>query len=220
MAFPDLADIRSRVLSLMNESSTSTFLPSTVLNRFINEAEREVAAKTGCLENIDSTSTIASTRTVQFSGHKIKYIEYIPGSGNRIGLQQITIKHLGSVQVNGSTPEFFCQWGNNALIEPLPGTTLYTLYIYVADYPQTEMSSDTDEPSIPASFHEDLIQYSLFLALMRDRKFQQAAFIYNKYIESIQAKKQMIVAQQPDTPIAKKIPTVVAQPQQQRGGQQ
>jgi len=55
---------------------------------------------------------------------------------------------------------------------------------------------------------------------MRDRKFQQAAFIYNKYIESIQAKKQMIVAQQPDTPIAKKIPTVVAQPQQQRGGQQ
>lgn len=225
MSFPSLTDIRSRVWTLMNESSSSTFLPSTVLNRFINEAERQIATKTGCLESIDSTSTIASTRTVQFSGHKIKDIEYIPGSGNRIGLQQLTLKHLGSAQADSTTPQYFCQWGNKALIEPMPGTTTYSLYLYLSDYPQVEMSEDTDTPSIPASFYEDIVQYAFFLSLVRDRKFQQASFIYNRYIESIQAKKQLIVAQKPDSPMAKKIPTVVVVPQQQgnqsnQGGQQ
>lgn len=216
MAFPSLNDIRGRVRSILNESSSSTFLPDAVLNRFINEAEREIAAKTGCLESIDALTTSASSRLVPFSGLYVKDVEYIPGSGSRIGIQQITPKHLGSVQVSGtSVPEYWFRWGGNVVVEPLPGATTYTLYAYIADYPQTEMSESTDEPAIPASFYEDIIQYAAFLALVRDRKFQQAAFCYNRYIESIQAKKQLIVAQTPDTPMVKKIPTIVAQPQRE-----
>lgn len=209
MAFPDLTDIRARVRSLMDEDSNSTFLTDAILNRFINDGERDIAIKTGCIENIDSATTTASTRLVAFSGHKIKDVEYIPASGSRLGVQRITPKHLGRVPVNGSTPQYWCQWGGNAVVHPIPGSTTYTLYFYVSDYPHTEMSEDTDEPAIPSSYHEDIVQYALFKSLMRDRKWQQAAFVYNKYIESIQAKKQMITAQQPDNRIVTKIPDVV-----------
>jgi len=212
MAFPDLTDIRARVRSLMNEDSNSTFLTDAILNRFINDGERDIAIKTGCIENIDTATTTASTRLVAFSGHKVKYVEY--AGSTRTGIQRVTPKHLGFSTYSGATPQYWFQWGGSVVIDPLPATA-YTLYLYVSDYPQTEMSESTDEPAIPSSFHEDIVQYALARALMRDRKWQQAAFVYNKYIESIQAKKQMIVAQQPDPRSAIKIPDVV-----QRGGQQ
>jgi hypothetical protein len=216
MAFPDLTDIRTRVRSLMNEDSNSTFLTDTILNRMINDAERDICIKTGCLENIDSVTTIASTRTVAFSGHKVKYLEYI--GSTREGLQRVTPKHLGYGTFKGSTPQRWFQWGGTCVIDPMPGTTTYTLYQYVSDYPHTEMSSDTDEPAIPSSYYEDIIQFVLFRALLRDRKYQQAAFVYNKYIESIQAKKKIITAQQPDSRMANKIPDVVRD--MQKGGQE
>lgn len=209
MAFPDLTDIRSRVRSLVNESSSSTFLPDTVLNRFINEAERDIAAKAGCLESINSAVTVNATRLVAFTAYKVKYVEYVPTSGNRIGLQKITLKHLGHVQMNATLPQYWTQWGSNIVLEPISGATVYTLSVTSAGYPSSSMSADTDEPLIPVSYHEDIIQYALFRALLRDRKFQQAAFVYNKYIESIQSKKQMITAQQPDSRSVIKIPDVV-----------
>lgn len=206
MAFPDLKDIRDRVRSLMNEDSNSSFLPDAILNRFINDGERDIAIKTGCIENIDSASTTASTRLVAFSGHKVKYVEYV-GSAT-VGIQRVTPKHLGFATYSGAAPQYWFQWGGNIVIDPLPATS-YTMNLYVSDYPHTEMSSDTDEPTIPSAFHEDIVQYALSRALMRDRKWQQAAFTYNKYIESIQAKKQMLVEQQTDSRSVIKIPDVV-----------
>lgn len=208
MAFPDLVDIRNRVRSLMNEDSNSMFLTDAILNRFINDGERDIAIKTGCIENIDSVTTTASSRLVQFSGHKIKYMEYVPPSGSRLGVQKITLKHLGRVPVNGSIPQYWCQFGGNAVIHPIPDSA-YTLYIYVSDYPHTEMSEDTDEPTIPSAYHEDIVQYALSRSLMRDRKWLHAAFAYNKYIKSIQAKKYLLTTQHPDTRIGIKIPDVV-----------
>ncbi len=206
MAFPDLADIRDRVRSLMNEDSNSTFLPDAVLNRYINDGERDIAAKTGCLENIDTAVTTAASRLVAFSGHKVKYVEY--AGATTVGIQRITPKHLGYPSYTGTAPQYWFQWGGSVVVDPLPDTA-YTLYLYVSDYPHTEMSDDTDEPSIPASFHEDIVQYAYCRALMRDRKWPQAAFVYNKYIESIQAKKQMLVTQHPDSRAAIKIPDIV-----------
>ncbi len=209
MAYPDLSDLRTRVRAVVNEDSASTFLPNAVLNRFLNDGERDVACKTGCIENIDSLTTTAFSRLVQFSGHKIKDLEYIAASA-RVGLQKITLKHFGHVQLDGAAPQYWTQWGNTALIEPLPGSTAYTLHAYVSDYPPTEMSEDTDEPAVPASFYEDVVQFAVIRSLLRDRKFQHAAFAYNKYIESIQIKRRAIIAQQNDTKMGIKIPDVLA----------
>lgn len=188
MTYPDLSDLRTRVLTITNEASTSSIFTSTVLNRFINDAERDIAAKTGCLEHIDSLTTTASTRSVPFSGYKVKNLEYIPVSGTRIGLPKITLKHFGRLPLSGATPQYWTQWGGFVLIEPIPASA-YTLYATISDYPLIEMSSDTDEPTIPATYYEDLIWYAVSRCYMRKGRREQAAYTYNRYIEAIQFKK-------------------------------
>jgi hypothetical protein len=188
MTYPDLSDLRTRVLTITNEASTSSIFTSAVLNRFINDAERDIAAKTGCLEHIDSLTTTASTRSVPFSGYKVKNLEYIPVSGTRIGLPKITLKHFGRLPLSGATPQYWTQWGGFVLIEPIPASA-YTLYATISDYPLVEMSSDTDEPSIPSTYHEDLIWYAVSRCYMRKGRREQAAYAYNRYIEAIQFKK-------------------------------
>lgn len=208
MAYPDLSDLRTRVLTITNEASTSSIFTSTVLNRFINDAERDIAAKTGCLEHIDSLTTTASTRSVPFSGYKVKNLEYIPVSGTRIGLPKITLKHFGRLPLTGATPQYWTQWGGFVLIEPIP-TTVYTLYATISDYPLIEMSSDTDEPTIPATYHEDLIWYAVSRCYMRKGRREQAAYAYNRYIEDIQLKKFTRTYPKQDARLVTSIPEAV-----------
>lgn len=208
MAYPDLSDLRTRVLTITNEASTSSIFTSTVLNRFINDAERDIAAKTGCLEHIDSLTTTASTRSVPFSGYKVKNLEYIPVSGTRIGLPKITLKHFGRLPLTGTTPQYWTQWGGFVLIEPIPASA-YTLYATISDYPLVEMSSDTDEPSIPSTYHEDLIWYAVSRCYMRKGRREQAAYAYNRYIEDIQLKKFTRMYPKQDARLLTSIPEAV-----------
>ena len=208
MAYPDLSDLRTRVLTITNEASTSSIFTSTVLNRFINDAERDIAAKTGCLEHIDSLTTTASTRAVPFSGYKVKNLEYIPVSGTRIGLPKITLKHFGRLPLTGTTPQYWTQWGGFVLIEPIPASA-YTLYATISDYPLVEMSSDTDEPSIPSTYHEDLIWYAVSRCYMRKGRREQAAYAYNRYIEDIQLKKFTRMYPKQDARLLTSIPEAV-----------
>ncbi len=208
MAYPDLSDLRTRVLTITNESSTSSIFTSAVLNRFLNDGERDIAAKTGCLENIDTLTTTASSRLVQFSGFKVKNLEYIPATGTRVGLPKITLKHFGRLPLSGATPQYWTQWGGFILIEPVPASA-YTLYATISDFPLTEMSSDTDEPSIPAVYHEDLVWYAVSRCYMRKGRREQGAYAYNRYIESIQYKKFNRVYPKQDARLATSIPVAI-----------
>ena len=208
MTYPDLSDLRTRVLTITNEASTSSIFTSTVLNRFLNDAERDIAAKTGCLEHIDSLTTTASTRSVPFSGYKVKNLEYIPVSGTRIGLPKITLKHFGRLPLSGATPQYWTQWGGFVLIEPIPASA-YTLYATISDYPLIEMSSDTDEPTIPATYYEDLIWYAVSRCYMRKGRREQAAYAYNRYIEDIQLKKFTRTYPKQDARLLTSIPEAV-----------
>lgn len=223
MAFPDLTDIRGRVRTLANESSTSTFLSDAILNRFINDGERDIAAKTGCLESIDSVTTTASSRLVQFNGHKLTDVEYYISASSRVGLRECTLKQIGHLNYNGATPQYWARWGQYVVLDPLPGATTYTLYLYISDYPSIEMSEDTDEPQIPAAFHESIVHYALYRYLLRDRKFSMVAPAYANYISGIQLLKDRIVKKRIDKRSELKTPDIALSPQQaqrvQRGGQ-
>jgi len=209
MAYPDLSDLRTRVLTITNENSTSAIFTSAVLNRFLNDAERDIAAKTGCLEHIDTLTTTVSSRTVQFSGFKVKNLEYIPVTGTRTGLPKITLKHFGRLPLTGVTPQYWTQWGGFILVEPIPASS-YTLYATISDYPLTEMSSDTDEPSIPAVYHEDMIWYAVSRCYMRKGRREQGAFAYNRYIEAIQLKKFTRTYPKQDSRLLTSIPEAVS----------
>lgn len=203
MAFPDLSNLRDNVRTIINEA-TAAFWTDAELNRLINDGERDVAIKSLCLENIDTATTTASTRLVQFSGHKILHVEYTDAT-YPLGLIRIRPNQLGRIPYNGATPQFYFQWGNQVIIDPIPATT-YNLNLYIADYPEYEMSSDTDEPQVPKRFHELIILHAVYRALMKDRKFATAGAIYQAYSSELQLARAQVIERYPDLKDDYKIP--------------
>lgn len=202
MAWPDIADIRTQIRSLLNEK-TAAFWTDAELNRLINEAERDIAAKALCLEAIATVT--ASTRTTSFTGHKILRAEY-----NAIGLQKILPKMMGRVTLNGVVPQYWFQWGQTLVLEPKPATS-YTITLYTAIAPSTGMgtiegTADTNEPSIPARFHELIILFVLSRAYMKDRKFTTAGHIYKTYINELMIARKQVIDRYADPRSALKVP--------------
>ena len=64
-----LENMRLRVRDLLNES-TADFWTDAMLNRMLNDGERDVAIKGLCLTHIDSISTTSSTRTVAYAAYR------------------------------------------------------------------------------------------------------------------------------------------------------
>jgi hypothetical protein len=153
----------------------------TELTRLANDAQRQIANLTGGYEEVQTLTTTASSRTVAFEGHKVNAVEYIPGSGNRQGLQRITPKMLGHLSVNGITPQYYFTWGHLVVIEPKP-TTAYTLYAYVSRWPDYHMADTTDEPIIPTEFHALILDYALSLAWLKAKKYGTAGAHYRQFV--------------------------------------
>jgi hypothetical protein len=73
------------LLELLNNSRygisefSSVLITDTNLKSWINSAERDIAAKTGCIESIQPLTTTSGTRLVAFTGDKVNAIEFLIG---------------------------------------------------------------------------------------------------------------------------------------------
>lgn len=217
MAWPDLSDIRTEVRYALDESTASLW-SDTELNRHINDAQRDIAAKSGCYTSIISTTTSANSRLIPFSGHKIRYAEYVPVSGVPVGLIFITPKMLGNISVNsGAVPQYCFQWGQNLVIEPMP-LAAYTVNLYISKWPEYDMSEATDEPLIPYEFRECIPAFVEAMAFLKAKRPMTAGIHYRQYISNIQLGKQIYVDARPDRLQDVMLPDLVSdQPMQQQG---
>lgn len=197
MAWPSIADIRTRVRDALNES-TAAFYTDAMLDRWINDAQRDIALKTSCLEHISSTiTTVASQKWVYTIATdatpyltKVLYVEYVPGSGTPIGLWRITPSMVGRVPLSGAAPQFWFPWGDNMIfIEPTPAST-YNLLVYAAAAPITSLgtnetggggSGETDTPVVPAELVNNLVDGAVWRALLRDGQYAKSLALYTKH---------------------------------------
>jgi len=188
MGWPDLSDTQTAVRDVLGEVTALRWTDAEI-KRFINDAERDIAIKSGCYEATVAITTTASSRVVPFVGYKVNAVEYQPGSGNRVGLQAITPKMLGHVainDVNGVIPQYYFQWGMSIILEPKPGATTYTLNVHISQWPDYLRSDTTDEPLIPVEFHPLIVSYALAQAFLKIKKFGTAGGYYQEYITSCQ----------------------------------
>jgi hypothetical protein len=218
MAFPDLSDILTRCRSVLNES-TAAMWSDAELYTIINDAERDIAVKTGCIENVDEKVTVAGTRTVDYTGYDVKYVEFVPTGGTPVGLRRISINHLGRVKTAGIHPQYYAVWGSKIIIEPKP-TKVYALNVCVADYPSTYMSTSTDEPEIQKEFHEDILSYVPYMSLFKPGKFRASQDHYKKYITSLTRKSALVAERDAEREKMYLLPEQILRqepPQPQRG---
>ncbi len=171
----------SYVRTLLDEVTTS-FFTDAQLKLYINHAQRDIAALSGCIRHIDTATVTNATRTVAFSGYKCAAVEYTPVSGNAYYLRKILPVQVNHVKFDGAEPQYWYEFGSNIGIEPLPAATYANaLKLYIEDFPTAEMSVDTEIPQIPPAFQPLIIYKALQQAFIQDNKMDVAKMLYTIY---------------------------------------
>jgi len=171
-AYPyTLGNLRTRVRDIINES-TAVFWTDADLNGAINDGVREIAEIARAIQNIDSATTTASTRTVSFTGYTVANALYKPSSGTQLSLIEIDPLKDGNYPTNGTTPQFFWNANANIGIEPLPDAT-YNLDLYVVDEP-TDLTVDSQIPVIHPAFRPLIVPYACARAFQKEMNYGPA----------------------------------------------
>ena len=211
-----LLTMRNLLRSDLNESST-TMLIDAELDKFINDGYKDVAIKGLCYENKIAFDNIPVTQKVvpllpaTNRIFRVNYVEYKTGATEGgLGLLAVLPQTVGRVPINSSAPQYWYQWGDSLIIEPLPDAGTYDLAVYAACYPAAVMSADGDlATSLPAEFHECVYLFALAYASLKLGRWSDAANTYNRYLADIQRKRMEYIMKFPDQRISQYLPDSV-----------
>ena len=134
----DASDLETRVRTYLNEVTADFFTQAEVW-RWLSVGAKDIAQKTLCVRRILDAVTASTVRNVATSAYKVLHVEYIPATGRALMLTKIDPLRLGHYPINGTTPQYWYEFGSNIGIEPLPDA-IYKLRLYVADLPKMQHS--------------------------------------------------------------------------------
>jgi len=162
--------------------TAASFWSDAELTVYINQAIREIAEKTGCIQKTENVTTTYGIRTVSFTGYKVVAVEYMPAGSDSRGryLRLITPTMAGHVEYNlhDSEPEYWFEQDNAIGIDPIP-QGLYVLRLYFTDHPEADLSGNYDVPEIPPAFRHIIILNAVYQAMVKDKKISVALLAYS-----------------------------------------
>lgn len=208
----NLTAMASYIKSILNVSGETPIDIDTIYAA-INDGYKDVCAKAFCNEHIDKLHTVEDCRIIKFSGHRVNRIRldslvsenqyYFQDDdyewedddyewngaptellSNIYGLIEIKPQLLGHVPICLNHPQYYFTWGNYIIIEPLPDDA-YMIDVYVADYPDEQLTSGTDVPSIDVKYHKNICLFAAYALSLKMRRWKAAITLYKEYILSL-----------------------------------
>lgn len=192
------ADILSSVRALLNET-TAGFWTDAEIDTWTNDGQRDIATKALCIESKSTIATVNGTLEYAYTGIAVRSAGYLNKS-----LTKITPIQIGHPPANGTIPQFWYEWGGKIGILPVPDA-VYTIDLYTA-IDSVDMATGAATSNLPQLFRLPMILYGVYRALIKDRKFAQAAQVYSIYINELQFSRLDVIERKPDTRDSKKIP--------------
>jgi len=216
MATLTLSTIRSLIRDELSESST-VVLSDAELNILANDGYKDVAVKSLCYENKISFDNIATTQKIVplvFSTNhiiRVNYVEYKSGTTQGgWGMLGVLPQTIGHSKIDGNAPQYWFQWGDYLIVEPITDAATYDLAVYASCYPAAAMSNDTDTPTnLPAEFHECVYMFALAFAALKLKRWGFASHAYSRYIADVQRKRMEYIAKYPDGRFDHELPEIV-----------
>ncbi len=213
MATLTLVKIRTLVRSNKNNINTS-LISDLELNAIINDGYKDVCIKSLCYEKkITKTNILSGVSMVPILTDNIvniNFVEYDLGSSGCIGMVEVIPNIVGRLSVDNYTPQFWFQWGDYLIIDPVPAVSTYDLNIYASCYPDTVITNDFDTPLyLPTEFHESIINFCTYAASIKLKRWADISDSYNYYINDLQRKRYEYINKQIDYRMYTEIPNSV-----------
>jgi hypothetical protein len=214
----DLDTIELEIRSLLGVSSISRITPEDITNT-INDAYKDIASRSFCIEESVELSTIPDSRRVRFSGINISNI-VLSSSGN--SLLKVDPRTFGYSTIQGLEPKYWFQWGEYIVLDPMPDS-IYSLMVYISKIPSLKISRDliifqnssdmlfedsnipwqkatmnTSPIDLPEEFKPCILDYCLYALSLKLARWKIASEYYNIYINNLVSRKQDYIKHYPD----------------------
>lgn len=187
-----LADLRTDVRNHVDENDP-TFWQDSELDRWVNEALREVARRSETLQAVQSYTIEADRESYPCPEDMLRIysVEYRQSQGTTLNLDYMRFNDLqdfSSRTNSGGTPQWWSMWGfpgttdtDQLFIVPIPSETISDgLRVYYYRLPR-ELADDEDEADIPAGW-EDLVplyvEYTARRKEAQDNRWQEAQQLF------------------------------------------
>lgn len=175
-----MTQIRTRVRTILN-ATTGTFYDDTELNEWIGDAALDIAGIAKCVE---AFSHIAMQDAVRHYGVPSDSVEVLHAQEEATGkgLARMTPSMAGheDASLRGPDPLRWYEFAARFWIEPIPDSTMHGKNVLLF-YARTTQ----DITVIPEYCQLLAIDYALYRALQKDRRYSEAGAVYAAYLNSL-----------------------------------
>jgi hypothetical protein len=184
-----VSDITTDVRRQFNEY-TAVFLDDTSdIVDWINYATYDIVSKTHCLQNTMAIPLASGTTEYLWSGVSdyitIKGVIYDSTNGIK-SLLKTDLQSIGYTP-NTGPPQYWYEWNSRLGVYPTPDPSRSGHSIYVYYVPQTvEYVTGTSDVVTPAIYDNSIVNYIMYKALMKDKKYQEAGNYLTEYNNTLQ----------------------------------
>jgi hypothetical protein len=201
-----LDDFRVSVSGKTGMSNLSASTDRTLLDRWANEAVRDVLVRTHCFVDFGTMATTIDERDYDLPSSilAVEKLQILDDNGNPASLDQKETEEIFDLReglaLSGTAipSEYAVQGSNMLMLFPTPDKA-YTLHIYYVPLP-TELLQDTDSPAaqsfggVPLEYHKAIEYYMLWQAgdHTDDRSSAQGErykLLYDEFIAKIRGQR-------------------------------
>jgi len=185
-----ITDVRYLInepLDTAGEDSDAFWKDDEDLLKYINDGCRDIATRTGCLEETESVTLVASTLEYTISSTTYMVVQaviYTDASGDKKGLKRGTPTHVGH-EGQDDVPEYWYEYDGKVGIYPvLSSVTTETATLYMTTLP-AELTTTTDTIPTPAHYDVTLKYYVAAQAFLKDRQISRYDGLMSQYYKII-----------------------------------
>jgi hypothetical protein len=175
-----VAEIRTRTRNILNET-TGTFYSDTELEEWIGDAALDIAGIAKCVEAFTQIAMQSGARHYGLPTDTVEVLHAQEEATGK-GLARITPSMAGheDATVAGPDPLRWYEFAARFWIEPIPDSTMQGKNV-VLFYARTTQDIET----IPEYCQLLAIDYALYRALEKDRRYSEAGAVYSAYLSAL-----------------------------------
>lgn len=193
--------LKQRVLKRLNESvSSPQFWSVDAIGSFLNEGYEDLILVTKILESSATLSTVADTFVYTLADNCLEIIRMYYETTDKIirpmSWEQLQAKDRWWIDTANDYPRYYIPLSTqNIFFYPNVSTSEASCITYWFKSIAQEMSAEGDLPDTRDTFHDALVDFATFMALLRKRtksSIQKALKFYAAYQEKKASLAQMI----------------------------
>lgn len=171
-----------------NAVSDTRFFTSAELQRYMWDAEMQLARETLCIRNTYETLSVVSQQeySVPTRSIMVKRVSYDDIKIASRSLDEVLELTSSSAAPIGS-PYIYALWNEVLYVAPLPDTAGLTIKIFSIDEPSEVTAASVLD--VPTRYHMDLTEYMNWQMAIKDKNYEGASYHKTRWDEIVKGAK-------------------------------